>query len=553
MVSSNKKRDNNKSSLLWIYRTCKRHIPAVVTISFVSAAISVLAVALAMISKNVLEIATNDREGSLLHYGILLVSVIVIQIVLHIADTLIKCYTDIKINISIRNKLFTAISRRKYSEISEYHSGDLLNRLTSDVDVVTGAVVNILPNIASMGAKIIGGMAALIVLDKRIALLVLVFGIAVPALGRTLSKRFKKLHKDVQKAEGKARSFMQECFENIVVLKAFEGEAPFTRKLGQYLNSSYRAKMKRCRVSVVMHMGMYTFFTLGYYAVLLWGATQIHSGAAFTFGMLTAFLQLFQQLRAPLQNVSAILPQYYSALASAERLMEIENGTMDKATKNETLTEIKKNFCGIELNNITFAYKDEIILKNLNLSVEKAKITAVTGESGSGKSTIFKLLLGLYEAQSGSITVNGSIPLDTSLRGIFAYVPQGNMILSGTVRENLTICNDNVSEEEIIKATKAAEIYDIISALPDGFETELSERGGGLSEGQLQRISIARALLTDAPVLLLDEATSALDEATETKVLNNIKEMEGKTILFVTHRNTSLKVCDKILHIEKEI
>ena len=233
--------------------------------------------------------------------------------------------------------------------------------------------------------------------------------------------------------------------------------------------------------------------------------------------------------------------------------MEIENGTMDKAAKNETLTEIKKNFSGIELNNITFAYKDEIILKNLDLSVEKAKITAVTGESGSGKSTIFKLLLGLYEAQSGSITVNGSIPLDTSLRGIFAYVPQGNMILSGTVRENLTICNDNVSEEEIIKATKAAEIYDIISALPDGFETELSERGGGLSEGQLQRISIARALLTDAPVLLLDEATSALDEATETKVLNNIKEMEGKTILFVTHRNTSLKVCDKILHIEKEI
>lgn len=512
-----------------------------------------LAVALAMVSKNVLEIATNDREGSLLHYGILLISVIVIQIALHIADTLIKCYTDIKINISIRNKLFTAISRRKYSEISEYHSGDLLNRLTSDVDVVTGAVVNILPNIASMGAKIIGGIAALIVLDKRIALLVLVFGIAVPALGRTLSKRFKKLHKDVQKAEGKARSFMQECFENIVVLKAFEGEAPFTRKLGQYLNASYRAKMKRCRVSVVMHMGMYTFFTLGYYAVLLWGATQIHSGAAITFGMLTAFLQLFQQLRAPLQNVSAILPQYYSALASAERLMEIENGTMDKAAKNETLAEIKKNFCGIELNNITFAYKDEIILKNLNLSVEKAKITAVTGESGSGKSTIFKLLLGLYEAQSGSITVNGSIPLDTSLRGIFAYVPQGNMILSGTVRENLTICNDNVSEEEIIKATKAAEIYDIISALPDGFETELSERGGGLSEGQLQRISIARALLTDAPVLLLDEATSALDEATETKVLNNIKEMEGKTILFVTHRNTSLKVCDKILHIEKEI
>ena len=181
-----------------------------------------------------------------------------------------------------------------------------------------------------------------------------------------------------------------------------------------------------------------------------------------------------------------------------------------------------------------------------------AKVLCIMGESGSGKSTIFKILLGLYEPQKGEITVNGNIPLDTSIRGIFAYVPQGNMILSGTVRENITICNENVTEEEIIKATKAAEIYDIIKALPDGFDTELSERGGGLSEGQLQRISIARALLTKAPVLLLDEATSALDEATETKVLNNIKEIEGKTILFVTHRNTSLKVCDKILHIEKE-
>ena len=553
MASSNKKREKSGKTLSWIFGISKKYVPVILLVTFFSAMASLAAVALAVLSKDVLEIATKDKEGSLVYYGILLLIVIGIQIALNITDTLLKCFTDIKLAMSIRKRMFTVISKRKYSEISEYHSGDLLNRLTTDTETITGAVVNILPNVASMVSKLVGGIAALIVLDKKVALLVLAFGIVVPSLGRLVSRKYKKLHKECQSTEGKSRAFMQECFENIVVLKAFEGEAPFTRKLTQYLMATYRAKMKRCWVSVFMHIGMQTFFTVGYYAVLLWGAGQIAHGTAMTFGMLTAFLQLFQQIRAPLQNISGILPQYYSALASAERLMEIENGTMDKAAKNETLTEIKKNFSGIELNNITFAYKDEIILKNLDLSVEKAKITAVTGESGSGKSTIFKLLLGLYEAQSGSITVNGSIPLDTSLRGIFAYVPQGNMILSGTVRENLTICNDNVSEEEIIKATKAAEIYDIISALPDGFETELSERGGGLSEGQLQRISIARALLTDAPVLLLDEATSALDEATETKVLNNIKEMEGKTILFVTHRNTSLKVCDKILHIEKEI
>ena len=216
----------------------------------------------------------------------------------------------------------------------------------------------------------------------------------------------------------------------------------------------------------------------------------------------------------------------------------------------DKLEKIKKSFSGLEVKDITFAYKNELILKNCSFEAEKGKITAITGESGSGKSTIFKIILGLYEPQNGDITVNGNIPLDTSLRGLFAYVPQGNMVLSGTIRENITLCNESVSREDLIKAAKAAEIYELISSMPEGFDTVISERGGGLSEGQIQRISIARALLTDAPVLLLDEATSALDEATETKVLSNIKALNGKTVLFVTHRNTSLKVCDKIIRVE---
>ena len=283
---------------------------------------------------------------------------------------------------------------------------------------------------------------------------------------------------------------------------------------------------------------------------MVWGAGQISKGAI-TYGTLTAFLQLVSQLRAPLQNVSGILPQYYSALASAERLIEIENGENDiPSLTDDKLCLAKQNFSGIQVNNITFAYKDETILENCNFEAKKGQITAITGESGSGKSTIFKVILGLFEAQEGNITISGDTLLDTSLRGLFAYVPQGNMILSGSIRENLTLCNENITEDEIIKVAKAAEIYDTIMSLPDGFDTLVTERGGGLSEGQIQRISLARALLTDAPVLLLDEATSALDEPTETRVLSNIKELTDKTILFVTHRNTSLKVCDKIISVE---
>ena len=285
---------------------------------------------------------------------------------------------------------------------------------------------------------------------------------------------------------------------------------------------------------------------------MLWGADGIAKGVM-TYGTLTAFLQLINQLRAPLQNVSGILPQYYSALASAERLMELEVGETDKpAVHKEKLNEVIEGFSSVELTGVDFAYKDEPILIGCTFSVPKGKITALTGESGSGKSTVFKLVLGLYEPQNGEITINGNIPLDTSLRGLFAYVPQGNLVLSGSIRDNITLCNNETDEQKLIEACKAAEIYDLILSTPDGFDTELSERGAGLSEGQIQRISIARALLTDAPVLLLDEATSALDEETETKVLSNIKAMSDKTVLFVTHRNTSLKVCDRIVHVENK-
>lgn len=544
------KKENNSQTLKWIYKRTKKFLPSVLLLSVISALDALTFVALALISKNVLDVATGSGTGSITGHGMLLFGVIFAQIVLTAAQSLLNSYTNARLTISMRNYLFSLVCRKKYSYISAYHSGDLLNRFTSDTDVIVNSVVSIIPNISSMAAKIIGGISALIVLDARIAFIILVLGISVPALGRMINRKYKALHKKSQQTEGRTRSFLQECFENIVVMKTFVSEAPFTKKLNQLMKENYHIKMKRTGVSVATHISLYSFFTVGYYTILIWGAGMISSGFI-TYGTLMAFLQLVSQLRAPLQNVSGIMPQYYSALASAERLMEIEKGQDDMAPVSaDKLEKIKKSFSGLEVKDITFAYKNELILKNCSFEAEKGKITAITGESGSGKSTIFKIILGLYEPQNGDITVNGNIPLDTSLRGLFAYVPQGNMVLSGTIRENITLCNESVSQEDLINAAKAAEIYELISSMPEGFDTVISERGGGLSEGQIQRISIARALLTDAPVLLLDEATSALDEATETKVLSNIKALNGKTVLFVTHRNTSLKVCDKIIRVE---
>lgn len=546
------KKENNKSTLKWIYARTKRFLPAVAVTSLISAFTAVSYVLLALITKRVLDIATKDAAGSLAAAGTALFAVIAVQVILSACQSLLNAYVNGRLTLSLRSYLFTLICRKRYSQISRYHSGDILNRLTSDVDVVVSSSVSIIPSVVSTVAKTTAGIGAMIFMNPIIAAVILVLGITVPAIGRAINKKYKYMHKECQRTEGKTRSFMQECFENIVVIKSFASEKPFVKRLTVFMEDNFRLKIKRTGISVLASICLYTFFTAGYYAVLLWGAGGLAAGTL-TYGTLMAFLQLISQLRAPLQNVSGILPQYYSALASAERLIELEKTEDEKPPlEKESADRLKDNFESLEINGLCFGYGREAVIENCSFKIEKNKITAVTGESGSGKSTLFKLILGLYSPTAGSITVNGKIPVNASVRGLFAYVPQGNMVLSGTVKDNITLCNPDVDEERLINAAKAAEIYDYISSLPDGFDTVLSERGAGLSEGQIQRISIARALLTEAPVLLLDEATSALDETTETRVLENIKAMSAKTVVFITHRNTSLKVCDRIIRVENK-
>lgn len=543
-------KENNGRALKWIYCRIRRYIPLTAAVSVISALSALSFVALALITKRVMDIATGDTTGSLLKSGILLFAVIAIQILLSAAQSILNAYSNGKQTIAFRNYLFGVLCRKKYADISPYHSGDILNRFTSDIDTVVTSSVNIIPNVVSIATKIVAGIGTMLFMNPYIAAAVLLCGVTFPAIGRAINKRYKYMHKECQRTEGRTRAFLQECFENIVVIKTFISEAPFIKKLDSYMDDNFRLKIKRTSISVIANISLYALFTAGYYAVLLWGAGGL-SGGTLTYGTLMAFLQLISQLRAPLQNVSGILPQYYSALASAERLMELD-GAADEPfpAAAERLEKIKEDFRTLEIKNLFFGYAGESVLRDFSFCAKLGNITAITGESGSGKSTLFKLILGLYEPQSGSITINGEIPLDASLRGLFAYVPQGNMVLSGTVRENITMNNRTVTDEQIERAARAAEIYDYITSLPDGFETHLAERGAGLSEGQIQRISIARALLTNAPILLLDEATSALDEETETRVLANIKSMTDKTVLFITHRNTSLKVCDRIVHVE---
>ena len=390
-----KKKENNTATVFWIFKRTKKYLPLVAVISVISALDALTFIALAIISKNVLDIAIGANSGSFLSATLWLFVVIAAQLILLVFHRYLRDFTQAKLMISMRKHLFSSISKKKYSFITNYHSGDLLNRITSDTDVVISSVVGIIPSITSMVAKIVGGISALLVLDARLAIVILVLGFSVPAIGRIINKKYKSMHKEVQKTEGKVRAFIQECFENIVVIKSFASEKPFLNKLTNLMRDNFKIKMKRVGISVGVNMSLYSFFTIGYYTILVWGAGQISKGAI-TYGTLTAFLQLVSQLRAPLQNVSGILPQYYSALASAERLIEIENGETDiPSITDKKLSKLKKDFSGIQVNNVTFAYKDETILEECSFEAKKGHITAITGESGSGKSTIFNLLLTL--------------------------------------------------------------------------------------------------------------------------------------------------------------
>ena len=537
---------NKNSSLAWVYARTKSFIPWIALNAGFSMASSIIMIVLAYVSKKILNSETHGFLGSFLTASILLFAFIILQIIVDAVASMINVRVQGRYIIKMRQYMFSSVLHKKYSKIFGTHSGDILNRFTSDIDTVAGGALGIIPTVFSMLTKIVVGGIALFMENPLFAVAVLLIGFIFPLTGRMISKKFKHLHKEVQRSEGKSRAFIQESFANIVVIKTFSSETPILGRLTGYMNDNLKLKLKRNLYSVLVHSTLFSFFTFGYYGILVWGKYS-----SLPFGTLYYYLQLISILRAPLQNISSIIPTYYSMLASAERLIDIENIESEpEPTSDEELKKTMREFKSIDVENLAFAYDNELILKNCSFKIEKNAITAITGESGSGKSTLFKLILGLYDPSGGSLTFNGTTPIDASTRGMFSYVPQSNMLLSGTIRENITLCNPDVTDEQIEKATKAAVIYDFIKELPNGFDTVLTERGGGLSEGQLQRISIARALLFDAPILLLDESTSALDEATETQLLSNIKHIAEKTVIFITHRQTSLSVCDRIIHVD---
>lgn len=547
---------NKKGALRWILNSAKPQLHNIIFLAIVYGIYAFIGVYNTVFARDLVDAAVKGVRGGsfddVIRYGLLYLGVTLIQIASLILARNLVFKVNAKLGLSLEKRLFSDILKKDYAGISNYHSGDLMNRITDDIRVVTSAIVSIIPSLVFFIVKIVGVFTILLSIDVWFALVFVIGGALIFAVASFFKPVTKRLHKDVQEKQGRVRSFMQEGLGSILMVKTFNAHDKMTDTLFGLQQESYRSQRKRNIYSIVTGTGMSALFSLAFVWGLGWGAVQLYYGAI-SYGVLMQITSLVGQIRTPIQGISNIFPTYFTALASAERIMEIES-IPDEAELNADIDprELYEKMNAICFDDISFAFDRDIVLQNTSLKVQKGEFIAIEGISGIGKSTLMKLLLSVYQPISGEIYIDsddGRYIVDKSLRKMFAYVPQGNFLLSGTLRENIAFVAPDATEQDILDAAKTACAYDFISELPKGLDTVIAERGGGLSEGQVQRVAIARALLTGAPVILLDEATSALDEATEAQLLHNLRALKNKTCIIISHKKAAERICDKTVTI----
>ena len=535
--------------ILWILRSIRRRLPAILLLTAAQVGNALFGVFFALGSRGVIDSAVAGDpheflEACLVQGAIIVVILLCLTLSRHLRDRL-----SADLERDWKKKLLHGLLHGEYAAVSGYHSGELLNRLNNDVAKVNEGILSILPGFASMATKLVAAVVVLGVLDGRFTALVAALGAIVVVATALMRRRLKELNKRVSALDGQVSGFLQEVMEKLLMVQAMDVSEEVEHRCDGLLADRYEIQRRRKNVSLFTNTGISIMYYGAGFAALCWCGWHLLMGRM-SFGSLTAVIQLVNQLQTPFVNLSGILPQYVAMTASAERLMELEEIQGEPAPKTEDPRVLYDSMDTIEARDLTFSYGRDIILDKASFALPKGAFAVITGPSGIGKSTLLKLLLGIFRPDSGSLTLNGTIPLDRSTRRLFAYVPQGNLLLSGTLRENLTIVRPGATEDEIAQALHVSCMEDFLPQLPLGLDTLLGESGMGLSEGQAQRLAIGRAVLGGAPILLLDECTSALDAETERKVLQRIKALPGRTAIAVTHRTAAMDIAD--WHLEAE-
>ena len=541
-----------KSPLFWILQRIRRRIPAIVLMTLAQVGHALLMVFFALGTRGVIDsaVAGDSRaftQACICQGAIIAGILLCLTLLRHLRDRL-----DADLERDWKRSLLHGLLHGDYAEVSAYHSAELLNRLNNDVARVNDGVLSIIPGAAAMITRLVAAVTVLGVLDGRFTLVIAAAGIVVIAATAIMRRKLKELNKKVNEHDGKVSGFLQETMEKLLMVQTMDVSDEVERRSDGLLNDRYEIQRKRKNVSLLTNTGISVMYQGAGFLALVWCSAQLLAGNM-SFGSLTAITQLVTQLQTPFVNLSGIMPKYVAMIASAERLMELEEIQGEPEPTTQDPVEMYSKMTAVKADDLTFAYDRDEIFSHAEFTLPKGAFAVITGASGIGKSTLLKLLLGVFRPSTGGLYLSGERyeqPLDRSTRRLFSYVPQGNLLLSGTLRENLTIVRPEATEAEIAEALFVSAMEDYLPQLPKGLDTVLGESGSGLSEGQAQRLAIARAVLGGAPVLLLDECTSALDAETEQKVLQRLKALPNRTFISVTHRPAAVKLCDWRLEVE---
>lgn len=523
----------------------------VLALSLLGIGASACGVYLALLSKTVVDLATGQTQGDLLSTGLQLGAVILLQLLLQAGITVLHVHTSVSLKFRLQSKLFEKLLHKQKLAADQFHSGEVVHRLSGDTAIIAEGVAEMFPALLSISARILFSFAALLLLDQVLAVVCLAAGIILFFGAGIYRKLTGDLYRKSRECEGRIRSFLQEAAQNFAVVQAFSVQKMILRLLGKAQADAYTITMKKNRISVGAEVFLSMAMTAAYYGVLAWGAWRIYT-KTITFGTLTAILGLAMDISTPFQQLASLFPEYLGFCASAERLEELETLPEEVASVQHDPKDLHKQMCAIRLCDLSFSYPDTPVLNQVSGTFEKGKLTAICGTSGAGKSTMLNLMLGLLPWGDGQITAQLEDGTEVSLasyRKLFAYVPQNFLLLSGSVLENITLFAEEADLNRVSQVLQAACLSKEVAKLPQEVHTQLGEGGSRLSGGQRQRMAIARALYSGADVLLLDESTSALSADMEEQILTNLKEM-GKTVIFVTHRKTAVDLCDHVFRLE---
>lgn len=501
--------------------------------------------------QHAIDVASHVRPGSIFWAVALMGGLILCDFALNISAVWIRNLLGIKAQNRMQQRMLDRMLRSEWHGRERLHSGDVLNRLEFDVSNVVTFLTETIPSTLSTLALFVGAFCYLCSMDWRLALLIVFMIPLFVLVSKVYVRQMRKLTRQVRDSDSKVQSVLQETIQHRMLIKTLESDATMVSRLENTQRELRHKVVRRTAFSVFSNLVLNFGFALGYLVAFAWAALRM-SRHTLTFGGMTAFLQLVNKIQSPARQLTKLVPAFVSVFTAAERLMELEEDPLEEQGDPILLPPP----CGLRLNNVSYAYDaaDGNVIEQLSFDFTPGSCTAILGETGAGKTTLVRLLLALLHPQQGSIEIydkqGRKMALSPLMRANFVYVPQGNTLMSGTIRDNLRLGRLSATDEEMHEALHQS-CADFVFDLPDGLDTYCTEQGGGLSEGQAQRIAIARALLRNRSIMLFDEATSALDPETERKLLQNILTRHDKTVIFITHRTAVIDYCDQTLTIHK--